>query len=106
MKLRCRQCGTEHKATARHFPIMLEGIREIFSGKGKKRVFLGTEPAAVGYLCWKCSRGHGRRISRKRHSEQFRSSRVASGTLGKKCGGGKTGMFQAIRNLFGRREDR
>jgi len=45
MKLRCRQCGTEHKATARHFPIMLEG------------------PAGIqGYLCLKCAMERGRRI--------------------------------------------
>jgi len=62
MKLRCRQCGTEHKATARHFPVMLEGHAGI-----------------QGYLCLKCAMGRGRRRRRRGKDASSRET----GLLGK-----------------------
>lgn len=53
-KITCKICGTEHTATARHFPAALYE-RE------------GGVPKIVGYVCFKCDRNNRRANFIKEH---------------------------------------
>jgi len=66
-KLRCLICKTEHKATAKNFPLVFYERREVFEGKGKDRKSLGIKPVVVGHGCKKCDRTHRRNTFIKQH---------------------------------------
>jgi hypothetical protein len=68
LKLRCKICGAEHKATNKKFPFAFYEQREVFEGKGKNRKSLGVKPVLVGYGCKKCVGKHERSEFIKQHS--------------------------------------
>ena len=63
MNLRCSICGSDHKARADKFPMVLHGYKTILEGKRKV-----VKKVVVGYACKKCVNKHDLKKFVKEHN--------------------------------------
>lgn len=67
-QLSCRLCGGRYKATAKNFPLVLYGDRDIIDKKTKRVV--GKTRVIIGYACKKCAKKGRQQIAREREARR------------------------------------